>query len=67
MYGSYCLWVPSDQDRKMISAAFPETPLCWMVSLRLCMQSVACDFLEDEEHCCEVVSTAQWIEGGVEA
>ena len=30
------------------------------------MQSVACDFLEDEEHCCGVVSTAQWTEGGVE-
>ena len=51
----------------MISAAFRETTLCWMVSLRLCMQSVACDFLEDEEHCCGVVSTVQWTEGGVEA
>ena len=51
----------------MTSAAFPETPLSWMVSLRLCMQSVACDFLEDEEHCCGVVPTVQWTEGGVEA
>ena len=52
MYGSYCLCVLSDQERKMISAAFPEMPLCLIASLRPCMPSIAFDFSVDEEHCC---------------